>query len=80
MLPPGATSGPKRSLRAATTSGLSYSSWTTSSLEITSAPSSRSAPSAVDLPAPIPPVSPTNGTAALTAATAGGTLSGRAVF
>src|SRR5262245_9674834 len=47
---------PKRSTSAALTPGSSYSSWTTSSLEIVAAPWRANAASASLLPAPMPPV------------------------
>src|SRR5205807_8640509 len=59
--PSSSTPAPKRERTAATTSGSEYSSCTTRSVESTAAPARSSADSAVDLPAPIPPVSPTNG-------------------
>src|ERR1700722_20101148 len=64
--PPGAISAPHRSMTASTTSFSPYSSCTTASVESTCAPSSASAFSAVDLPAPMPPVRPTNDTTGCT--------------
>ena len=61
ITPPGATVGPNRSVTAASTSSEPYSSCTTRSVDSTAAPARSSASSAVDLPAPIPPVSPMNG-------------------
>ena len=63
IVPSAETTSPNRSVTAWRTSGSSYSSWTTASVESTAAPRRSSASSAVDFPAPIPPVSPTNGTA-----------------
>src|SRR3954471_21690112 len=60
-IPLGATSDPQRATTASRTSSVPYSSWTTASVDSVAAPSSASAFSAVDLPAPRPPVSPTNG-------------------
>ena len=45
-------------------SSVASSSWTTASVDSVAAPSSARARRASDLPAPIPPVSPTNGTPA----------------
>src|SRR5581483_1974945 len=52
---------PNRSRTAVKTSSSEYSSCTTASVERTAAPARSSALRAVDFPAPIPPVSPTNG-------------------
>src|SRR6185312_14118286 len=61
---PGATSAPQRSTSSARTSPAWCSSCTTASVDSVAAPSRASAASAVDLPAAMPPVSPTNGTRA----------------
>src|SRR5215218_6079667 len=59
--PPGATSSPQRATTRSRSSGEAYSSCTTASVDSVAAPSRRSASRAVDLPAPSPPVRPTNG-------------------
>src|SRR6478735_5375357 len=59
--PSRATSGPQRATTRSRTSGSSYSEWTTWSVEIVAAPKRLSAAKASDLPAPMPPVRPTNG-------------------
>ncbi len=58
---------PSARRRASRTSSSAYSSCTTASVDSVAAPSRSSAASAVDFPAPSPPVSPTNGTGACSA-------------
>src|SRR5918998_1800327 len=70
--PPGATSSPQRATTRSRSSGEAYSSCTTASVDSVAAPSRRSACRAVDLPAPSPPVRPTNGTFANAPASARG--------
>ena len=55
-------SAPQRATTASRSSGVAYSSCTTASVDSVAAPSRSSAASAVDLPAPRPPVRPTKGT------------------
>src|SRR5947208_7638938 len=62
--PLGATFSPKRSTSLSRTSPVVSSSCTTESVESVAAPTRSSALRASDLPAAIPPVSPTNGTRA----------------
>src|SRR3954452_8142002 len=61
MRPPGATSSPSSATSRSRTSSVFSSSCVTASVDSVAAPRRSSARSASDLPAPMPPVRPTNG-------------------